>query len=1442
MALTTFDGSFSYKQEELAKMGGMDRGTMSEVEWEKFQDSPFMKSMRKLEEAAAIKYAERDERRTARDPEFKPSDLDFEQPPAFQFDKDTNYYKALGVDENATQATVKLAYTKLSLVYHPDKTAGLNQKEKDEYKGIFQEIKNAYKTLGDVPTRRQYDRLRDRDVAGFEVNGWKLKQKANTFDATEVLKKIQIDSKAPGKTVDVPIACRLEKFVWGGFKVIERERKVADFDGFTTETRAFRLEVAKGAGESCTAEFMHMGDDQETTRPDSLRFVFTSKPHNDIERQGDDMLLKANVRMNPDAHAQPYISGQTGTIRGRHVVFWGRNPFFRSTGSGGGELRFRIRGEGVSPQGTLHFTAQLGPSDSEGKNVVVRLKQINTGGEMALRVPRSATILDIRTKAYELLDFAGSQSVKVMRATQGGHAPYPDDQPIGSLRSFDVAGSSWESVPIDDAKAILILQAVAGLTDTPAFHTGLEKAYKLTSANRTQASVEVKAVWNQVCEFLPDFGFDSSIEMLKDAIKRSKDEVARDPRVKCVVAHIDELVIGFDPDAYAKKRKVGRAPKGLALHPIMTRRREREVGGAPVCEVEMEPIFPLGEGVDLATKPACHLVFYSNLRQAAQTPLGQLRPRPMFAVCISCARGSKKAGLSEWGEMKEELGQTIADSLFLLFQPSRGILPKPLLATAAFPDEAYNVDEDVTVTIGAEIEDDADDDDETEEEEEEEEEDEVEEEAQDEDDDDGGGGGMFDFDDMEETAEKKKKQAEAREEKRRQKESRKAARKQLKREQRAEEKRRAREAAAAAEDDDDEEEEPENQGADEEEEDGGGGGMFDFDDMEETAEKKKKQAEEREEQLRQKEARKAAKQRELREKKAEERRRIAAEKAAANPDKIDSANVAVPWKRLGDQALKYGDHFLGIDYYSKQLAGERKADEEEATVLANRSACLAETGFFEEAYGDAKAAADIRKDWGQAWKRAGLAASNLGPDFHDQARDAYFNAVQHEPTVEHVQIFSTLAKALPNKDIGRAEEERKKGNDAMKEQQWGLAISLYTLAIALVPEEGGTEDTKKDDDAKKVLRSILLGNRSLAFAQLLNYDAAVSDGRLAVEASASNAMARYRLGTAFLGCRQYELAYCEFAQAVKLESDKGIFLKAQNACLALMPLWCSAPAKLRSRRFGTDLGREKGAKVFAMSDIFFDLKGSEKWVGNVDSIKFQNDILIVAGNAACPLTSIMSCLSLLKSKFHRVFFTPGNQDVWIHPTEVSRFPDSLSKFHGILAACDQIGVDVFPAAIAEDVFIIPLFSWYNPEFDEKDPFPDPNVPFDARCKWPMDENTVWRFMLDLNKAHLKLPYKGTIITFSHFLPRDFLPYDKFVPKLGKVTGCLELNDQIQELGCKFHIYGHSRKRGSKEEQNTTYLQHSLGTENEHSDVERLMCVFNGTSTCSRTVHITAGQD
>jgi len=67
-----------------------------------------------------------------------------------------DYYKILGVADNAAEEEIKKSYRKLAVKYHPDKNPD-NRKESEER---FKEISEAYYVLSDAKRRGEYDMMR----------------------------------------------------------------------------------------------------------------------------------------------------------------------------------------------------------------------------------------------------------------------------------------------------------------------------------------------------------------------------------------------------------------------------------------------------------------------------------------------------------------------------------------------------------------------------------------------------------------------------------------------------------------------------------------------------------------------------------------------------------------------------------------------------------------------------------------------------------------------------------------------------------------------------------------------------------------------------------------------------------------------------------------------------------------------------------------------------------------------------------------------------------------------------------------------------------------------------------------------------------------------------------------------------------------------------------
>lgn len=189
------------------------------------------------------------------------------------------------------------------------------------------------------------------------------------------------------------------------------------------------------------------------------------------------------------------------------------------------------------------------------------------------------------------------------------------------------------------------------------------------------------------------------------------------------------------------------------------------------------------------------------------------------------------------------------------------------------------------------------------------------------------------------------------------------------------------------------------------------------------------------------------------------------------------------------------------------------------------------------------------------------------------------------------------------------------------------------------------------------------------------------------------------------------------------------------------------------------------------------------------------------------------CLRAFKRVFRRVFYCPGNHDMWIRPKgqhsdEPSQFADSVAKLIALWQLCDELEVDTGPCQLSPAAAVLPLDSWYSHLFDKHDPRPG-TVKFDKYCVWPMGYDHAWRFMLSLNAPRLDIPLHGDVITFSHFLPRQELPIPG-IHEMAKGVGTVELDAQLRRANSKLHIFGHTHINTTDEYDGVRYMQNALG--------------------------------
>ena len=93
-----------------------------------------------------------------------------------------DYYKILGVSEDADAKEIKAKYRKLAMKYHPDRNP--DDKKAEE---MFKAISEAYEILGDENKRKEYDEKRkNKGNAGSQRFGEKKSSRAeqNSESAT----------------------------------------------------------------------------------------------------------------------------------------------------------------------------------------------------------------------------------------------------------------------------------------------------------------------------------------------------------------------------------------------------------------------------------------------------------------------------------------------------------------------------------------------------------------------------------------------------------------------------------------------------------------------------------------------------------------------------------------------------------------------------------------------------------------------------------------------------------------------------------------------------------------------------------------------------------------------------------------------------------------------------------------------------------------------------------------------------------------------------------------------------------------------------------------------------------------------------------------------------------------------------------------------------------
>jgi DnaJ-class molecular chaperone len=182
----------------------------------------------------------------------------------------TNYYQTLGVDRNATPDEIKRAYRRLASQHHPDKGGDKNK---------FQEIEQAYRTLGDPNKRQQYDSPRP-NFGGFEFQN----QGPGGFDFQSIFDVFGARFQQPQR------AQRAQMTLWITLQDVAQAARKTISVGTPQGTQVVEIDIPANIDDGNSVQYSGIG-------PGGMDLIITFRihPNPKWQRQGPNLTVEQDV-------------------------------------------------------------------------------------------------------------------------------------------------------------------------------------------------------------------------------------------------------------------------------------------------------------------------------------------------------------------------------------------------------------------------------------------------------------------------------------------------------------------------------------------------------------------------------------------------------------------------------------------------------------------------------------------------------------------------------------------------------------------------------------------------------------------------------------------------------------------------------------------------------------------------------------------------------------------------------------------------------------------------------------------------------------------------------------------------------------------------------------------------------------------------------------------
>ncbi|MFA7284763.1 MAG: J domain-containing protein [Candidatus Absconditabacterales bacterium] len=226
----------------------------------------------------------------------------------FDFDPKKDYYKLLGVAENATDDEIKKAFRKLAMKHHPDKGGDAEK---------FKEINEANMVLSDKQKRMQYDGARKGGFGGaggfgggggFGQGGFQVDFGQGGFggfgDLGDIIEQFMggmggggfSNRPRKGSDLKLQLSVTFEEAYHGIEKTFDYTIQVQDGQYLKDQKKSITVKVPKGIEDGQYIRYTGMGNGGIYEGPDGDLYVRISiQKHKLRHRSGDDIVVKMPV-------------------------------------------------------------------------------------------------------------------------------------------------------------------------------------------------------------------------------------------------------------------------------------------------------------------------------------------------------------------------------------------------------------------------------------------------------------------------------------------------------------------------------------------------------------------------------------------------------------------------------------------------------------------------------------------------------------------------------------------------------------------------------------------------------------------------------------------------------------------------------------------------------------------------------------------------------------------------------------------------------------------------------------------------------------------------------------------------------------------------------------------------------------------------------------------